>query len=289
MAAQTWFITGAGSGFGLEVTRQLLERGDRVAATDRTPKPGLAGLAAQHGDRLRIATMDVADPEAVERAAGRAFDDLGQIDVVFSNAGFGVLGAAEELSDELLTRQIDVNLTGAIRLVRAVVPRLRAQGHGRIIQMSSSGGHVPDPAMSVYNATKFGLEGFYESVALELAPFGIEVTLIAPGGSRTSFNANIAQAPALPAYANGVVGMVRSALKGMDPDAMRHAVAGDPVRIAAAIIDSTATSPAPRRLILGATAYNAVTATLEQRLEALKAQQDLAFSTDADDVRLASR
>jgi NAD(P)-dependent dehydrogenase (short-subunit alcohol dehydrogenase family) len=288
MAAQHWFVTGAGSGIGLEVTRQLLSRGDSVVATDRSGGAALADLAERHG-RLRIATMDVTDAEAVEREVGRAFDAFGRIDVVFSSAGFGVLGAAEELSEELFTRQIDVNLTGAIRVVRAALPRLRAQGHGRIIQMSSSGGHVADPGMSVYNATKFGLEGFFESVAMELAPFGIEVTLIAPGGMRTAFNTNIALAAPLPAYADGVVGMVRAAQAGgLSPEVMRHAVAGDPARVAAAIIDSAATSPAPRRLVFGGTAYAAITATLEQRLDALKSQRALALSTDADDVRVTT-
>jgi NAD(P)-dependent dehydrogenase (short-subunit alcohol dehydrogenase family) len=287
MASQTWFITGAGSGIGLEVTRQLLERGARVAATGRTPGTGLADLAARHGDRLRTAAMDVTDAGAVDREVGRAFDDLGRIDVVFSAAGFGVLGAAEELTEDLLVRQIDVNLIGAVRVVRAAVPRLRAQGGGRIIQMSSSGGHVPDPGMSVYNATKFGLEGFFESVALELAPFGIDVTLIAPGGTRTAFNANLARTRALPAYADGVVGAVRSALDGgLGPDAQRHAVPGDPTRVASAIIDSATADPAPRRLVLGHTAHEAVTAALRQRLDAIEAQRALAYSTDADDVRV---
>ncbi|WP_344313699.1 SDR family oxidoreductase [Fodinicola feengrottensis] len=288
MASSTWFITGAGSGLGLEVTRQLLARGDRVAATNRAPaaEVGLAELVDRYGDRLWTATVDVTDAATVNHEVGRAFNDLGRIDVVFSCAGFGVLGAAEELSEDLLTRQIEVNLMGAIRVVRATVPRLRAQGGGRIIQMSSSGGHVPDPAMSVYNATKFGVEGFLESVAMEVAPFGIGVTLIAPGGVRTGFNAHIVQAQPLPAYADGVVGMTRAALGGgLSPEAMRHAIPGDPVRIAAAIIDSASVDPAPRRLVLGGAAYEAVTAALQNKLDALRAQKMLAMSTDADDVR----
>jgi NAD(P)-dependent dehydrogenase (short-subunit alcohol dehydrogenase family) len=284
MTEQTWFVTGAGSGIGLEVTRQLLARGDRVAATYRTPP---ADLGAH--DRLWTATMDVTDADAIRRTVDKAFADLGRIDVVFSCAGFGVLGAAEELTDDLVTRQIDVGLTGAIRLVRAALPWLRGQGGGRIIQMSSSGGHVPDPGMSVYNATKFGLEGFFESAAIELAPLGIGVTLVAPGGTRTNFNANIVRATPLPAYESGVLGMVRAQLGGaMDPDVLRHAVAGDPVKVARAIVASAAVDPAPRRLVLGANAYRAITSALQERLDALVAQRDLALSTDADDVRAES-
>ncbi|MEV0072609.1 SDR family oxidoreductase [Amycolatopsis sp. NPDC050768] len=286
---QTWLITGAGSGFGLEVTAQLLAGGHRVAATSRDLSPALKELARRHGDRLWTAELDVTDPQTVHSTVAQAFTELGRIDVVFSAAGFGALGAAEELSDELLNRQLAVNLLGPIHLTRAVTPWLRAQGGGRIIQMSSSGGHVPDPGMSVYNASKFGVEGFFESAAVELAAFGISVTLIAPGGTRTAFNANIAQAEPLPAYEDGVLGQVRGALAGgMDETTLRHAVAGDPAKIARAIITSASTTPAPRRLVFGAAAYEAITTAWRQRLEALTAQRDLALSTDADDV-LADR
>ncbi|WP_326834402.1 SDR family oxidoreductase [Amycolatopsis rhabdoformis] len=286
---RTWFVTGAGSGFGLEVTTQLLAAGQRVAATSHTLSAALKELSAQHGDRLWTAALDVTEPATVRAVVDQAFSELGRIDVVFSSAGFGALGAAEELSDELLRRQLAVNLLGPIHLTRAVTPWLRTQGGGRIIQMSSSGGHVPDPGMSVYNASKFGVEGFFESAAVELAAFGIEVTLIAPGGTRTAFNANITQAEPLAAYADGVLGQVRGALAGgMDETTLRHAVAGDPVKIARAIVASADTTPAPRRLVFGAAAYETIANAWQQRLEALAAQRELAFGTDADDV-LADR
>jgi NAD(P)-dependent dehydrogenase (short-subunit alcohol dehydrogenase family) len=266
----TWFVTGAGSGIGLDVTRQLLDRGDHVVATVRSANSVLDSLA---GDRLRVATMDVTDPEAVEREVNRAFD-AGRVDVVFSCAGSGLLGAAEELTEDLVARQIDVNLAGPIRVVRAAAPRLRAQGGGRIVQMSSSGGEVPDPGMSVYNATKFGVEGFFESVAIELRPFGIDVTLIAPGGTRTAFISNITRAEPLPAYDSGVLGMVRTALTG----ALDQPIGGDPARIASVIINAAESTPAPRRVVLGGTAYESVEAALEERLAALRAQKELAFS-----------
>ncbi|MGW4486664.1 SDR family NAD(P)-dependent oxidoreductase [Amycolatopsis sp. NPDC004368] len=139
MPAHTWFITGAASGFGLEVARQLLADGHRVAATSRSLSPALKELAQQHGDRLWTAELDVTDPVAIRATVEAAFG-RGRVDVVFSSAGFGVLGAAEEVSDELLNRQLAVNLLGPIHLTRAVTPWLRAQGGGRIIQMSSSGG-----------------------------------------------------------------------------------------------------------------------------------------------------
>ncbi|GAA1304382.1 short-chain dehydrogenase/reductase [Planotetraspora silvatica] len=284
MAPRTWFITGAASGFGYELTTLLLARGERVAATSRRDD-ALSPLMAQYGDRLWTAPLDVADASAIRRVVGEAFSAFGRIDVVVSNAGFGVLGAAEEVSDELLRRQIEVNLIGAIQLTRAAVPYLRAQGGGRIMQMSSSGGQVPDPGMSVYNATKFGVEGFFESVAIELAPFGIEVTLVEPGGARTGFNRNLAVADPIGAYATGIVGRIRGMLGGdADPEFVRRAVAGDPRKIARAVADSAAAAPAPRRLTLGGNAYEAIEAALQDRLSALRAQRELAYGTDADDV-----
>jgi NAD(P)-dependent dehydrogenase (short-subunit alcohol dehydrogenase family) len=139
--------------------------------------------------------------------------------------------------------------------------------------------------MSFYNASKFGIEGFYESAAMELAPFGIEVTLVEPGGSRTNFNRAIVLSQPIDAYDDGIVGQVRGMLTG-DPDAefVRKAVIGDPTKVAQAIIDSVDVSPAPRRLALGSNAYEALTAAWRDRLAALEAQRDLAYSTDADDV-----
>ena len=284
MSTRTWFITGASSGFGHELTTHILARGDRVAATDRHPER-LGELSRQYGERLWTAGLDVTDTAAIRRVVDAAFDELGRIDVIVSNAGYGLLGAAEEASDEQLLRQINTILIGGIQLARAVIPHLRAQGGGRIVQMSSSGGQVPDPGMSFYNASKFGIEGFYESAAMELAPFGIEVTLVEPGGNRTNFNRAIVLSEPIPAYEDGIVGQVRSMLAG-DPDAdfVRRAVIGDPAKVAQSIIDSVDVSPAPRRLTLGSNAYEAITAAWRDRLTALERQRDLAYSTDADDV-----
>ncbi len=284
MTTRTWFITGASSGFGFELTAQLLARGDRVAATARRPDQ-LTTLSNRYGSQLWTAALDVTDTGAIRRVAGAAFDELGRIDVVVSNAGYGLFGAAEEASDEQLLRQINTILIGGIQLARAVIPHLRAQGGGRIVQMSSTGGQVPDPGMSFYNASKFGIEGFYDSVAMELAPFGIDVTLVEPGGSRTNFNRAMVLSDPIPAYEDGIVGQVRSMLTG-DPDAefVRKAVIGDPAKVASAVIGSVDLSPAPRRLTLGSNAYEAITATLRNRLAGLECQRELAYSTDAGDI-----
>jgi NAD(P)-dependent dehydrogenase (short-subunit alcohol dehydrogenase family) len=238
-----------------------------------------------YGEQLWTAALDVTDTAAIRRIVDKAFEQLSRIDVIVSNAGYGLLGAAEEASDEQLLRQINTVLIGGIQLARAAIPHLRAQGGGRIVQMSSSGGQVPDPGMSFYNASKFGIEGFYESAAIELAPFGIEVTLVEPGSSRTNFNSAIELSQPIDAYQDGIVGQVRSMLTGtVDPEFVRKAVIGDPVKVAQAIIDSVDVSPAPRRLTLGSNAYQTLAATWRNRLAALEAQRELAYSTDATDA-----
>lgn len=286
--AKTWFITGAAAGLGYRLTEQLLARGEHVAATSRTTA-SLKTLSDEYGDNLWTAELDVTDTAAIHRVVARAVERFGRLDVVVSNAGSGLLGAAEEVSDEQLHRQLDVTLVGSIQLARAVLPRLRAQGGGRIVQLSSSGGRVGDPGMSLYNAAKFGIEGFYESAAIELAPFGIEVTLVEPGGTRTGFNGNLSLAEPMPAYESGVLGQIRGLLGGAaDPEFLRRAVPGDPDKVAAAIIDSAAVSPAPRRIVLGSGAHAAIGAALREQLAAHEAQRDLAYRADADDVAAVS-
>ena len=283
--SRTWFITGTSSGFGRELTEQLLARGDRVAATARQPE-ALDDLALRHTDRLWRAPLDVTDTSALRTVVDQAFADLGRIDVIVSNAGYGLFGAAEELSDDQIERQIATNLTASIQLGRAAVPHLRRQGGGRYIQVASVGGQIAFPAMSLYHATKWGVEGFWESSAAELAPFGIGVTIVEPGVSRTNFGGGSAVLSApMTEYADGPSGQLRRMLSGELPP---MPAPGDPAKIAAAIIASADQPEAPLRLTLGSDAYTQATAALRNRLDALEAGRDLAFSTDADDV-LATR
>jgi len=167
--ARTWFITGTSSGFGRELTEQLLRRGDTVAATLRSPSR-LDDLAAEYGDRLWVRRLDVTDAAAVRRVVDTAFAELGRIDVVISNAGIGIFGAAEEMSDEQIEQQINTNVVGAVQLARAVTPHFREQGGGRILQISSMGGLVAYPGLSIYHLSKWGIEGFFEAYAAEVVP-----------------------------------------------------------------------------------------------------------------------
>src|SRR5262249_52042634 len=161
---------------------------DRVAATLRQPAH-LGDLAAAHGGRLWLRALDVTDTRQMRTVVRGAFADLGRIDVVLSNAGFGVVGAAEDLTDAQGAAMIGPNRTASSQLARAVVPYLRAQGGGRLVQLSSMGGHIAFPGFSMYHATKWGIEGFYESLAQEVEPFGIRTILVEPGMIRTSFYA----------------------------------------------------------------------------------------------------
>jgi NAD(P)-dependent dehydrogenase (short-subunit alcohol dehydrogenase family) len=268
---RTWFITGTSRGLGRELTEQLLARGDRVAATLRTPGQ-LADLAAEYGDRLWVRPLDVTDTAAMRAVVDAAFAMLGRVDVVVANAGYGVFGAAEELTDEQIDDLIATNLTSSIQLARAVVPHLRAQGGGRILQVSSMGGQIAFPGFSLYHATKWGIEGFLEALAPEVEPFGIRTTLVEPGMIRTSFYESGERTPVLPVYAdNPAISRGRTPVENMP---------GDQAKVVAAMIDVGDADDPPRRLVLGSDAYRLVHAALADRLAAVEAQRDTASSTD---------
>jgi len=271
---RTWFITGTSTGFGRIMTGQLLARGDRVAATLRSPA-ALAELQARYPEQLWVAQLDVLDANAIRTVMARAFAELGRIDVVVSNAAYGLFGAAEELSDTQVKRQLDTNLLGSIQLIRAALPHLRQQGGGRVIQVSSEGGQIAYPNFSVYHATKWGIEGFVESVAQEVAPFGIEFTLAEPGPTPTNFAAGLDAAPAMAEYVDTPSGGVRRALADGS-----FKLTGDPARIVEIMIDSADQAPAPRRITLGSTAYESIQAALAERLAQLEAQKATACSAD---------
>jgi NAD(P)-dependent dehydrogenase (short-subunit alcohol dehydrogenase family) len=275
MAQRTWLITGVSSGFGRELTGQLLARGDRVVGTVRDTGK-VADLREQYPKTFRIEVLDVTDTTAIREVVDRSFAQLGRIEVIISNAGYGLFGAAEELSDAQVEHIVATNLLGPIQLIRAVLPHLRAQGGGRIIQISSYAGHVALPGISMYHATKWGIEGFVESVAQEVAAFGIGMTLIEPGGARTEFRYRSAQVAELMPIYDETPG--HSFVRLLDPKS--GLAPGDPARIAARIIESVDLEPAPLRMILGSQALQSTLATLRKRLASFEAQTALAASTD---------
>ena len=276
--SSTWFITGASRGMGRELTEQALARGDRVAATLRTPSQ-LDDLVAVHGHRLWVRQLDVTDTMQMGRVVEEAFNDHERIDVVVSNAGFGVFGAAEDVTNDQVEQMIATNLTAAIHLARLVVPYLRRQGGGRLMQVSSMGGHMAFPAFSLYHATKWGIEGFYEALAQEVAPFGIHTTLVEPGMIRTGFYEAATRVPMSEPYRGGPADRKPIPLEQMP---------GSQTRVVAAMIEAALSENPPRRLLLGSDAYRLVTEALNERLATFERQRAVAFSTDVDQGEDAS-
>lgn len=272
---RTWLITGVSSGLGNEMVKQILSQGDRVIGTVRNRRK-VGDLLRQYADRFFVQMLDVTDVPAVHRMVSEAFEKYGKIDVVVSNAGYGLFGCAEELSDTEINHILATNLTGSIQFIRSAIPYMRLQGCGRIIQISSYGGQVAYPANSMYHATKFGIEGFCEAVSQEIRQFGIGMTIVEPGGARTEFRYGSAKVACLmPEYetCHGFLSMLDPA-NGLAP--------GNPAKMAACIIESIKQNPAPLRIVLGSAALKATIKCLEERLSSYKKQVDLAASTDID-------
>ncbi|MGA1830646.1 SDR family oxidoreductase [Rhizobium wenxiniae] len=274
--SKTWFITGINSGLGREMATQALENGDRVAGTVRK-QGSVDDLKARYPDRLWVAQLDLTDIEAIEGCVKAAFAKFGSIDVIVNNAGYGLFGAAEGLSTDQIRHQIDTNLVGPIEVTRVAIPYLRQQGGGRIIAISTYGGQATHPGASLYHASKWGIEGFFDSLSQELAPLNIGVTIIEPGSARTTFReaaaANAGSAP--DAYNGTPVGMVKAFLS----DTSRMPV-GDPEKMASAILESASQTPAPRRLVLGSDAFAAIEKALQARTHELETSRAIAPTTD---------
>ncbi|WP_437614237.1 SDR family oxidoreductase [Erwinia sp. V71] len=268
--SRTWFITGTSSGFGRIMTETLLARGDRVAATLRTPAQ-LDDLQQLYGEALWVAALDVTDTPAVHATVDRAFRELGRIDVIVSNAGYGLAGAAEELNDEEIARQLNTNVIGSIQLTRAALPHLRRQGGGLILQLSSMGGQIAFPGLSLYHASKWAMEGFVEAVRQEVSGFNIDFTLIEPGTAQTGFrDKGMVMAAVMPEYIDTPAHALRASFPWI----------GDEHKMVREMIASVDRSPAPQRLALGSDAYRLMKSALEQRLAELEANKAITLSTD---------
>lgn len=270
---RTWLITGVSSGFGYEMTKQLLEKGDWVIGTVRN-KDKVKSFMEQYPETFDCRILDVTDVVALQGTVQDAFKQYGKIDVIVSNAGYGLFGCVEELSDEEINHIIATNLVGSIQFIKTAVPYLRRQGGGRIIQMSTYGAQVAFAANSMYHATKFGIEGFCEALAQEVAQFNIGVTMVEPGGARTEFRYGSAKvAKLMPEYesCHRFLNML-DASKGLAP--------GSPVKMAERIIESVDKEPAPLRMVLGSQALSATLTRLKERVADYETQTELAASTD---------
>lgn len=278
---KTWLITGVSSGLGRLLAQKTLARGDRVIGTSRKAD-ALPELRERYSERLRVIALDLRDQRSVRAAVDQAFGTFGRIDIIVSNAGYGLVGAAEEVSDQQVRDIIATNLVGSITLIQAALPHLRKQGGGRIQQVSSEGGQIAYPGLSLYHASKWGIEGFVETVALEVAPFGIEFTLVEPGPTRTEFGGNLAHADPIAAYESTPVGQTRAAVRGS------WIVKGDPERVTdAMMVLADQKGPLPKRLALGADAYANIRKALGDRMIELDRQQDISLAADFTEAELA--
>ncbi|MEO3407195.1 SDR family oxidoreductase [Mucilaginibacter sp. CAU 1740] len=274
---KTWFITGSSAGLGRILTEKLLAQGHRVVATARKVE-ALDDLKQKYTDKLWVAKLDVTDNAQIKEVMKKAFDDLGQIDVIVNNAGYALFCAAEEASDEQIRQQIDTNIIGSIQVIRAALPYLREQGGGRILQLSSAGGQTTYPNFSFYHTTKWAVEGFCDTLAIEVAPLNIGVTIVEPGAHKTSFASGMVTAPVMEAYDKTPAGDVRRAIA-----AGSFPIKGDVNKTVQAMIDSVDISPAPLRLALGGDAYRDVRAALVSRLEALDSHKEIALASEMAD------
>jgi NAD(P)-dependent dehydrogenase (short-subunit alcohol dehydrogenase family) len=275
--SQRWLITGSSRGLGRALAEAALAAGHRVVATARDPGT-LTDLAQHHGPAVRLAALDVTDPEAAARAVALAADDFGGLDVVVNNAGYGDIGSVEDTSLEDFRRQIEANLLGVIIVTKAAIPLLRAQRSGHFIQLSSVGGRLGAPGRAAYSAAKWGVEGFSEVLAQEMALVGVKVTIVEPGGFRTDFAGASTKLDAGRAEYDAVVGAAarrQAAYDGRQP--------GDPHRAAQVLLKVAAMASPPLRLPLGSDAVAAISAADQRRLAELELWGALSVSTDFDE------
>ncbi|MEU5822115.1 MULTISPECIES: oxidoreductase [Streptomyces] len=275
---RVWLITGASSGFGRSLAAAALAAGDTVVATARRPE-ALDDLVAAHPDRAVAVQLDVTDTARIADVVADTVLWYGRIDVVVNNAGMGLVGAVEETGDRELRDLMDLHFFGPAALVRAVLPHMRRNGSGAVVQMSSMGGRFTFPGVGGYSATKFALEGLSEALAAEVAPHGIEVLIVEPGSFRTGFAGGgaLRQSAPLDAYAESV-GPVRTGLP--DSDGKQE---GDPDKAAAAILTALAAEDTPLRLPLGNDATDAVLGALEAARTEVLAWEKVSRSTGFDD------
>jgi NAD(P)-dependent dehydrogenase (short-subunit alcohol dehydrogenase family) len=273
---RVWFITGASSGLGRQLAEVALDWGARVVGTARDPD-SLRDLESRDPDRVLAARLDVREPEQAREAVKATTDEFGRLDVVVNNAGFGLFGPLEEIADEELRREFDTNVFGAVNVLRAALPVMRAQHSGHIVQISSLEGVAPAVAgESAYSGTKFAVEGIHEALAKEVAHLGIGVTIVEPGPIRTDFaKGAVVAEPRDPDYAESVGKALEwfADLAGNQPN--------DPERVAIAILAAVHSPEPPLRLALGGEAIEAIREKLDGQLADLEAWEQVGTATAA--------
>lgn len=268
--APVWLITGCSSGLGRAMAEHALACGQRVVATARQPA-NISGLAAEHPGRCLVLPIDVTQPDQIATAVNRTMEAFGQIDVLVNNAGYGLLGALEELADEQIRRNFETNFFGALQMVRTTLPIMRTQRRGHLVTISAAAVIANYPGFSIYGATKWALEGAMESLAAELRPFGIKSTIVRPGPFRTAFvGRSLENATVRWDEYDATSGKFRRFLEKVD-----GAQPGDPSRAAASIFNAVQAERPPQRLTLGAYAID------KTRRQIIAASRELEAWTEA--------
>ena len=272
---KVWMITGSSRGLGRALAEAVLAGGDKLAATARDPE-SLSALVAKYGDSVRAIALDVTDPAAARRAVAETVAAFGRLDVVVNNAGYANVGAFEDVAEEDFRAQLETNFFGVVNVSRAALPAMREQRAGHIIQISSIGGRIGSPGLAAYQSAKWAVGGLSEVIAKEVAPLGIRVTCVEPGGMQTDWaGPSMRVDPLRPEYEEsvGLFGRMRSA-----GGIMR----GDPAKVARAIVELSRAANPPTRLLLGADAVAIAGAAAQQRAAEDAAWKSVSLSTDFD-------
>src|ERR1700742_273757 len=274
--AQVWLVTGSSRGLGRAIVEASVAAGNKVLATARDIK-SLADLSERYGDQVKLFAMDVTDEAAAANAVKAPVDVFGSLDVVVNNAGYGNLSSIEDTPLSEFRAQIETNLFGTITVTKAALPYFREKKAGHIIQFSSVGGRIGPPGRGPYSAAKWGVEGFSEVLSREVAPLGIKVTIVEPGGFRTDFAGSSSRlSEGHPDYDStvGATARFQRDYNGKQP--------GDPKKAAAAIVRLTREQKPPLRLLLGSDAYNGAEKNDLARLDEARMWKELSLSTDFD-------
>ena len=279
MMSKVWFITGSSKGLGRSLAEAVLAAGDKVAATARNPEQ-LKDLLEKYPERVYPLQLDVTSNDQIIAAVRLTIEKFGRIDVLVNNAGFGIVGATEAYSDEQVRSQLETNLYAPIEITRVVLPYMRKQGSGRILQISSIGGRVGNAGLTIYQAAKFGLGGFSEALAKEVAPLGIRVTCVEPGGFRTDWvgTASMYHVPDVEGYEK-TVGARKTFFTPGNFKPM-----GDPDKAAKVMVELAGHPNPPVHLVLGGEAVAMIKQANTVRDEEMEEWLPVSLSTDADDA-----
>jgi NAD(P)-dependent dehydrogenase (short-subunit alcohol dehydrogenase family) len=277
-SSQVFLVTGASRGLGRAIAEAVPAAGHRLVAAARDPRT-LDDLVAARPDAVRAVALDVTDPDAARAAVQAALDAFGRLDVVVNNAGYADLASLEDVTLDAFRAQIDTNLLGVVNVTKAALPVLREQGSGHVIQVSSVGGRMATPGLGAYQAAKWAVGGLSEVLAAEVAPLGIKVTVLEPGGMRTDWAGDSMSIPPVSAPYAPTVGAVAERMSGF-----AEAAASDPAKVAQLVLKVAALDDPPLRLLVGSDAYNYGRAAWRSRVEEDARWEALSTSTDHDEA-----